>query len=223
MCLDFVECSRALSRSNHNLVTHEKYSKTVNIICFVFYKQGITVYKSFTKWFDRDFGCLCGRAGSGGPNAERIAQRIVRAPKADSIHQSEGINPCTKNYPPAKSRPLFRGRSWATGGTIPTPSGLNNIQIILWTKFQRMFPSSEQTFFYCHLKWLFRHFLFWKKMYILKMYLPRNVLFCYIQIGKFTSKQCVLAAVRVIPPYANLRKSYVSCGPFHRKTPLKVQ
>ena len=31
------------------------------------------------------------------------------------------------------------------------------------------------------------------------------------------------AAVRVTPPCANLSKSYVNFGPFHRKSPLKVQ
>ena len=64
--------------------------------------------------------CVAG-LGSGGLNAERIAQRIVRAPKADSIHQSEGINPCTKNYPPEKIQATISGAELRDWGTHPIP------------------------------------------------------------------------------------------------------
>ena len=71
-CLDFVECSKALFRSNHNLFIHEKYSITVNILRFVFYNRGTTVYNFPFQMIPTDFWSLCGRTGSGGPNVERI-------------------------------------------------------------------------------------------------------------------------------------------------------
>ena len=123
--LDFVECSRALSRSNHNLVTHEKYTKTVNILCFVFLNRDTTLFKSLFQmiwaWFwvpvwqgwIRRTKCR---------TWERIAQRIVRcAPKADSVLQSNGKSSCTSNYPQQNPGHCFGGGAERLGEPSQPP------------------------------------------------------------------------------------------------------